>query len=433
MNTDWLSWLATWLATYALHSTLLLVAAWALTRLPALRAPRASEVVWRTALFGGVLTACLHVVLGAPLWRTPLVERSVPESQSTAREVSLPTVEVALPVEATVPEVSPVLKHVDRAVASPAAEPPSPAWLLLLWPLGCGVLLWRRRRSHRRFTAALEHRHDAAPSDLRALVSRLAGEAGLGRPVRLTLSTTLASPVAFGTRRPEICLPERAVETLSPRHLEAMLAHEVAHLARRDPAWLRAYRCISALLFFQPLNHVAVSRLRDASEMLCDAWAATSRPRRVALAECLTIVADWIVAGAPPEGAVAMARKTSRLGDRVHALLEPADSRTGPGRAPLGALALAPLLLVMAFAPGLRAVAAPPTTAGTALDVPDEEVDPVAALDAELALLATEVAELTALLDATDRPELARRIEAHLSAITSRRDALLRALAAEGR
>ena len=206
----------------------------------------------------------------------------------------------------------------------------------------------------------------------------------------------------------------------------------MAHLARRDPVWLRAYRLVSALCFFQPLNLLAVARLRDASELLCDAWAATSRARRVALAECLTIVADWIVAGRQPQGAPAMARKASKLGDRVHALLEADASRAAPSRARLGLLALAPLLLVMAFAPGLQAVAAPAAPRST-IEMPDEALDPVGALDAELVLLAEEVAELTALLEETDRPDLARRIEGHLTTLATRRDALLAVLTSEER
>ncbi len=48
--------LALWLATYALHSTLLLLSAWWLAHV----FPAARERLWRLALFGGLLTASLH-------------------------------------------------------------------------------------------------------------------------------------------------------------------------------------------------------------------------------------------------------------------------------------------------------------------------------------------------------------------------------------
>ena len=47
--------LALWLATYALHSTLLLLSAWWLARV----FPAARERLWRLALFGGLLTAAI--------------------------------------------------------------------------------------------------------------------------------------------------------------------------------------------------------------------------------------------------------------------------------------------------------------------------------------------------------------------------------------
>ena len=103
--------------------------------------------------------------------------------------------------------------------------------------------------------------------------------------------------------------------------------------------------------------------------------------------------------------------------------------RTGPlFGAVLGTLALAPLALVLALAPGLSAVAATPAPG---LDRAVETSDPLDALDRELTLLADEVAELQTLLVETERPELARRIGAHLANLQARRDVLLRALAAE--
>ena len=60
-----------------------------------------------------------------------------------------------------------------------------------------------------------------------------------------------------------------------------MLAHEVAHLVRRDPHWLVAARVIETVLFVQPLNRLARLRLQEVAEYLSDDWAMarTSRSR----------------------------------------------------------------------------------------------------------------------------------------------------------
>ena len=73
-----------------------------------------------------------------------------------------------------------------------------------------------------------------------------------------------------------------------------MLAHEVAHLVRRDPEWLVAARAIEMVLFFQPLNRLARHRMQEVAEYLCDDWAVARTSRPVTMAKCLAAVAEWV-------------------------------------------------------------------------------------------------------------------------------------------
>jgi hypothetical protein len=116
--------------------------------------------------------------------------------------------------------------------------------------------------------------------------------AGVGRRVELTASSTLASPVALPGG--EICLPRRALLELESGQQDSMLAHEVAHIVRRDPQWLIAARAIEAVLFFQPLNRLARRRMQEVAEYLCDDWAVARTSRPVMLAKCLAAVAEWV-------------------------------------------------------------------------------------------------------------------------------------------
>jgi hypothetical protein len=56
--------------------------------------------------------------------------------------------------------------------------------------------------------------------------------------VRSSVTPALAAPISFGILRAEVCVPERALTELAPDELRAMLAHELAHVVRRDPLWL---------------------------------------------------------------------------------------------------------------------------------------------------------------------------------------------------
>ena len=127
------------------------------------------------------------------------------------------------------------------------------------------------------------------------------------RPVELTATQSVPVPFAHGLRQPEICLPERVVSHLSEKDQETILAHELAHLIRRDPMWLALLRGLEAVFFFQPLNRVARKRLVEIAEYRCDDWAALRTGRRVDLARCLTEVASWLAERPAPAFAPAMA------------------------------------------------------------------------------------------------------------------------------
>ena len=73
-----------------------------------------------------------------------------------------------------------------------------------------------------------------------------------------------------------------------------MLAHEVAHLVRRDPQWLIVARAMEVVFFMQPLNRLARRRMQEVAEYLCDDWAVSRMSQPVTLARCLAAVAEWV-------------------------------------------------------------------------------------------------------------------------------------------
>ena len=89
--------------------------------------------------------------------------------------------------------------------------------------------------------------------DLHSQLRTLAAEAGFTEDVRLTCSSRVPVPLALGLRQPEICVPPKALAGLTDEQQEGMLAHELAHLARRDPLWLVISHVLT-WLFFQPLT-----------------------------------------------------------------------------------------------------------------------------------------------------------------------------------
>jgi beta-lactamase regulating signal transducer with metallopeptidase domain len=346
-----------WMLTYLLHSTLLLGLA-ALVSKPLSRwSVAAEEIVWKVALVGALLTASLQLAAG---WQ-PIAGRwnlADPVPAATVAQVTVPAAGVpSIPVRASLPSAPPLQIPVAERSAAPSAAPRFTASNLILgvWALGALVLLAASARSVLRLSRRLRSRPRVVGGTLHAQLRGLAAEAGLGGAVRLSCSSRVPVPVALGVRRREICVPPRAVAGLTDEQQEGMLAHELAHLARRDPFWLLLAQGIACALFFQPLNWVARRRLREISEMLSDEWAVARTGRPLSLAACLAEVAGWSVgrAALPVPG---MADRPSSLGRRIRRLLDGTRSPEHPARRTWLALAMGALVVaVAALAPAISA------------------------------------------------------------------------------
>ncbi len=100
-------------------------------------------------------------------------------------------------------------------------------------------------------------------------------------------------PFACGLFRWTIVLPDWIERELSPGELKALLAHEVAHLIRRDPFWQVFGEILCSSLAFQPLNFLARNRWQRATELICDDWAIEQQISSTSLANCLTRIAEF--------------------------------------------------------------------------------------------------------------------------------------------
>jgi beta-lactamase regulating signal transducer with metallopeptidase domain len=377
-----------WMLTYLLHSTLLLgLAALASKRL-ARWSVAAEEVVWKAALVGAIFTVSLQLAAGwqplAGQWRladaTPAQSLSTPAPQPNVGAGLVP----ARAAERLAPaaEFAPARSLASQALpASPPAAPsrslaslPSLSsfslTLLTAWACGALLLLLAFGRSYLRLGRRLKHRPRVVAGDLHAQLRALAAEAGLEGAVRLSCSSRAPVPLALGFGRPEICVPPRAFAGLTSEQQEGMLAHELAHLARRDPFWLVLGQVIACLLFFQPLNWVARRRLREISEMLSDEWAVARTGRPLSLAGCLAEVAGWSV-GHRRLPVPSMADRPSSLGVRIRRLLDEARSPEHPARRAWLAAAMGVLVIA-------AAAAAPAISAARPEPPPAQPVAPAA-------------------------------------------------------
>ena len=112
------------------------------------------------------------------------------------------------------------------------------------------------------------------PEHLR-LMQQLATRLGVRRAVRLLESSLVEVPTVIGWLKPVILLPIASVNSLTVSQLEAILAHELAHIRRADYAVNLLQSLIETLLFYQPAVWWISSRIRQEREHCCDDLAAS--------------------------------------------------------------------------------------------------------------------------------------------------------------
>ncbi len=398
MGAELIPRVGSWLLTYLIHSTLLLGVTWLLTR-RLVHAPAVRDILWKAALVGGLATATLQVGLGYEPWGGAMALRlgaaaarqtdaSVQRRESTWSGTLMPAI-VQGPrsdgdglhgAERPVTQPAPVTdaRQADAPATTPRERRGVAEWILPIALSGWAVLgsalavlyLVQRRRAMRRIGPRLPVVNRA----LEAMLGDLRQAGKVHAAVRLTSAAGLASPVALG--HDEIVLPPAALTDLSPEQQRSMLAHELAHLARRDPAWLALSCLLERVFFIQPLNRLARIRLQEAAEYLCDDWAVTRTGSGVSLASCLVKVAEWVNAPPHPVPLAGMAEKRSQLVIRIHRLIE---GRTMPS-APRSLWFLAGAVALVGF----TAVAAPAiTTSSEAQQGQDTTRTSVAAADSD--------------------------------------------------
>jgi beta-lactamase regulating signal transducer with metallopeptidase domain len=178
--------------------------------------------------------------------------------------------------------------RMDGAGSFVQASSPWAVAAALLWLAGVGLMLLRRFGGWR-LVAALDRRpFERLPADWQRRVDALRLALGISRGVAVRLSIDVAAPFTARLLRPVIWLPLSLLTRLPREQVEALLAHELAHIARMDWLWNSLQCVVEALLFFHPAAWWLGRRIRLEREHACDDRAVAACGDPIALAEALT-------------------------------------------------------------------------------------------------------------------------------------------------
>jgi beta-lactamase regulating signal transducer with metallopeptidase domain len=224
----------------------LLVAGLTLGLLHLLRNRSAAERSWvaHIGLLALVIMAFAPLVL--PSWNveapalfgsTPTVEAAVPASTVEPRIASVPAT------------VKPIVTPAAEASAAPSISPVAAASAIYAVP--AAILLFITLLALGRLIALRARADVLVDGHWLSALARAQRRMGFKHGTALLTSNDLASPISWGLMRPVILLNSRAVEASD--EAEAIIAHELAHVARMDWAKLLLARIATALFWFNPL------------------------------------------------------------------------------------------------------------------------------------------------------------------------------------
>lgn len=155
--------------------------------------------------------------------------------------------------------------------------------LLFLCRLNIGLLVARRMK-----TIATQ----AAPVDLQRTFQQLKQRLGITRTIKLANSALVQVPTVIGWLRPIVLVPVGCLTGVAPNQVEAILAHELAHIKRHDYLVSVLQSFVEAMLFYHPAVWWVSKQVRKEREDCCDDLAVSISGDSLAYAKALSILEE---------------------------------------------------------------------------------------------------------------------------------------------
>ena len=366
------------------------------------------HLYWKVALVGPLLTALLASVASGG------VEHALGHA-SYVREVSVPPVMTQTPSSSAGPRSSTQSTGRRSSIQAVAPAPASASYAWGEYVAACGfaatglgllrfvaeALLLRRR---------LQGRKKVSDTRLLRRLEALRSRTGLAR-ISLTQSHHIGSPLVIGSA--EICIPYALLADLMDPEIDAVLAHELAHLERGDGIWFPIVGLMQSVLWLQPINHWVSASFRQSAELACDDRAVELTRNPLGLARALVQVAAGASLAQRLTMVPAMVRSRSTLLPRVKRLTSAgpsADQSAGGRDSRWAVVALTALGVMLASLSVQVAQARPSTPIGAAAPLrAHAKAVPVALppdagdQSARMTELAQREQQLTALLEVAQR------------------------------
>ena len=241
----------------------ILIAGIALGLLELMKQRSAAERSW-VAHIGLVALVLLAVApLALPNWNieAPALLGSTAETVAPPASSATSSIETAKPI-------APAVKNVIASAPAPKASLSATATAVVLYAIPAAILLIITILALGRLIALRARADVLVDGHWLSALARAQRRMGFKHGTALLTSDELASPISWGLMRPVILLNTRAVEASG--EAEAIIAHELAHVARMDWVKLLLARIATALFWFNPLVWILAREAHQLREEAAD-------------------------------------------------------------------------------------------------------------------------------------------------------------------
>ena len=335
---------------------------------------RSAQARWVVSCAALALLAALPVATALTVSAEAPGRSESPPAAGTAERTAPPGAAAEPPTGTVSPAPAGLAHNAEPLEAAPLSMPPAPTgqgeqtaavswprqlqgaiqpalpWATAVWLAGVLAMSvwhmggWLRVRRMGRLGAR------AAGAAAQETFDRVFRRLRIARPVRLLESLRVAVPVVVGWLRPVVLLPVGAVTGLTPRQVEAILAHELAHVRRWDCLVQALQAVLETLLFYHPAVWWVSRQIRRESEHCCDDLAVGVCGDRSGYAHALGRVAELGAAGrrgGAGQPAFAAAATGGKVLPRIRRILGLESDRYRYGRPYVAAVVTLGILLVV--------------------------------------------------------------------------------------
>lgn len=190
--------------------------------------------------------------------------------------------------------------------------------LVICWLIGSGILLVRFAGGWI-FTERLRiNAKIVMDKEWRARFGVITAKMNISKAVEFRETAKVLTPMVIGTLSPVVLIPIGLLSGFSTAQVEAILAHELAHIRRNDYLINMLQSFVEVIFFFHPAIWWLSEKVRAEREHCCDDIALAVCGDKMSLAHALVKVAEW---QATPGLAMAFASKKPLLMHRVQRVL----------------------------------------------------------------------------------------------------------------